>query len=312
MRIKPKALRQGDRIAIVAPGSAAPEDKLKKGTESIAALGFEPVCGKTCFMKRGFMAGPDEARLADLHWAFSDPSIRGVMCLRGGNGSGRLLPGLDLKRIAAAPKPFVGYSDITVFHTVFGQQGNFVTFHGPMATVEFSSKGAKALTRDSFLKAMTSTEPLGILADASSGLVSLASGRAEGEIVGGNLALICSTMGTPYELDTRGRVLFIEDINEQPYSVDRMITHLRNAGKLACAAAVVLGDFLNAEPVSPGPEDSLTLEEVFADHLQHLRIPVLKGLRCGHGKLNLTLPLGIRVEVDGDQGRLTALEAALS
>lgn len=312
MRNKPKALRPGDRIAIVAPGSAAPENKVKKGAESLAALGFEPVFGKTCFLKRGFMAGPDEARLADLHWAFCDPSIRGIMCLRGGNGSGRLLPFLDMDLVAANPKPFVGYSDITVFHTVFGQRGNFVTFHGPMATVEFSSKGEKGLTRESFLKAMTTTEPLGILADASSGLASLAGGRAEGEIVGGNLALICSTMGTPYELDTRGKVLFIEDINEQPYSVDRMITHLRNAGKLAAASAVVIGDFINAEAVSPGPEDSLTLDEVFEDHLPGLGIPVIRGLHCGHGKLNLTLPLGIRVEVDGDACRLTALEAALS
>jgi len=312
VRVKPKALKAGDRIAIVAPGSAAAEDKVKKGAQSLSGLGFEPVLGRTCFEKRGFMAGPDEVRLADLHWAFSDPSIRGIMCLRGGNGSGRLLPYLDMALVAANPKPFVGYSDITVFHTVFGQRGNFVTFHGPMATVEFSSSGAKALTRDSFLQAMTSTEPLGPLGDAASGIVPLAGGKAAGEIVGGNLALICSTLGTPYELDTRGKVLFIEDINEQPYSVDRMITHLRNAGKLAAAAAVVLGDFINAEPVSPKLEDSLTLEEVFADHLPHLGIPVLKGLRCGHGKLNLTLPLGIRVEVDGDQGRLTALEAALS
>jgi muramoyltetrapeptide carboxypeptidase len=312
MRIKPKALRPGDRIAIVAPGSAAPEEKLKRGADSLANLGFEPVFGKTCFLKRGFMAGPDEARLADLHWAFSDPSIRGIICLRGGNGSGRLLPGLDMARIAANPKPFVGYSDITALHTVFRQRGNFVTFHGPMATVEFSTKGERAITRESFLKALTTTEPLGVLADASSGLVSLAGGRAEGEIVGGNLAVICSTMGTPYELDTKGKVLFIEDINEQPYSVDRMLTHLRNAGKLAEAAAVVVGDFLNADPVSPGPEDSLTLDEVFSDHLPGLGIPVIRGFRCGHGKLNLTLPLGIRVEVDGDARRLTALEAALS
>lgn len=312
MRLKPKALKAGDRIAIVAPGSAAAEDKVKKGARSLSGLGFEPVLGKTCFEKRGFMAGPDEVRLADLHWAFSDPSIRGIVCLRGGNGSGRLLPFLDMGLVAENAKPFVGYSDITVFHTVFGQRGNFVTFHGPMASTDLSGKGAKPFTKESFLRAVTSTDPLGLLGDAESGIVSLAGGKAEGEIVGGNLALICSTLGTPYELDTCGKVLFIEDVNEQPYSVDRMITHLRNAGKLACAAAVVLGDFLNAEPVSPGPEDSLTLEEVFADHLQHLRIPVLKGLRCGHGKLNLTLPLGIRVEVDGDQGRLTALEAALS
>jgi muramoyltetrapeptide carboxypeptidase len=312
MRIKPRALRSGDRIAIVGPGSAAPEEKLLKGAESIRGLGFEPVFGKTCFLKRGFMAGPDEDRLADLHWAFSDPSIQGIMCLRGGNGSGRLLPFLDMDLVAANPKPFVGYSDITVFHTVFGQRGNFVTFHGPMATVEFSSKGAKALTRDSFLEAMTSTEPLGVLGDSSTGIVPLAGGKTEGEIVGGNLALICSTMGTPYELDTRGKVLFIEDINEQPYSVDRMLTHLRNAGKFASAAALVLGDFINAEPVSPKPEDSLTLDEVFADHLPHLGIPVLKGLRCGHGALNITLPLGIRVEVDGDGACLAAVEAALS
>jgi muramoyltetrapeptide carboxypeptidase len=178
--------------------------------------------------------------------------------------------------------------------------------------VEFSSKGAKAFTRDSFLEAMTSTEPLGVLGEAATGLVSLSGGRAEGEIVGGNLALICSTMGTPYELDTKGKVLFIEDINEQPYSVDRMLTHLRNAGKLESAAALVLGDFLNADPVSPGPEDSLTLDEVFSDHLPGLGIPVLRGLRCGHGKLNLTLPLGIRVEADAEACRLTALEAALS
>lgn len=312
MRIKPRALRSGDRIAIVAPGSAAPEEKLVKGADSLQGLGFEPVFGKTCFLKRGFMAGPDEARLADLHWAFSDPSIQGIMCLRGGNGSGRLLPFLDMDLVAANPKPFVGYSDITVFHTVFGQRGNFVTFHGPMATVEFSSKGAKAFTRDSFLEAMTSTEPLGVLGEAATGLVSLSGGRAEGEIVGGNLALICSTMGTPYELDTKGKVLFIEDTNEQPYSVDRMLTHLRNAGKLESAAALVLGDFLNADPVSPGPEDSLTLDEVFSDHLAGLGIPVLRGLRCGHGKLNLTLPLGIRVEADAEACRLTALEAALS
>lgn len=312
MRVKPRALRSGDRIAIVAPGSAATQEKLERGAGSLAKLGFEPVFGKTCFLKRGFMAGPDEARLADLHWAFSDPSIQGILCLRGGNGSGRLLPGLDMRLIAANPKPFVGYSDITVLHTVFGQQGNFVTFHGPMATVEFSSKGEKGITTESFLKALTSTEPLGVLADASSGLTSLAGGKARGEIVGGNLALICSTMGTPYELDTRGKILFIEDINEQPYSVDRMLTHLRNAGKLSAAAAVVIGDFLNADPVSPGPEDSLTLDEVFEDHLPGLGIPVVRGFHCGHGKLNLTLPLGIQVEVDGSACRLAALEAALS
>ena len=278
-------------------------------------MGFVPVVGRSCTEfdpKRGYLAGGSDAvKTRDIHWAFSDPSIDGVVCLRGGSGAGRLIRHLDAELIAANPKVFVGYSDITILHCFIARNCGFITFHGPM----LSNDPLDVLESPewaSFLRVLTDPTPLSAFCNppGSGELACLVPGCAEGELVGGNLAVLVTTIGTCAEVDTAEKIVLLEEVDEEPYSVDRMLSHLLNAGKLSDAAGIVLGDFSKCEPPERYPHRFV--RDVIEDLLVPLGIPILAGLRVGHGGVNMTLPLGVKARLNTGKLALCFEKPALS
>ena len=309
----PKALTHDSRVAIVAPSSPTSAKKIDDAAAAIRSMGFEPVVYPSCTgstPERGYLAAESDAvKVRDIHDAFSDPSVGGILCMRGGSGAGRLIRHLDAALIAANPKVFVGYSDITILHSFIARNCRFVTFHGPMATTD-DLADAGSPTRGAFLRAVTDPAPLGRVQNPDGKpLACLFPGAARGPLVGGNLAVMCTTIGTIAEIDTAGRIVLIEEIGEEPYSVDRMLNHLINAGKLTDAAGIVLGSFTECDP--PERHPARTTDVVFRDVLVPLGIPILSGLDAGHDRTNLTLPLGALVRIDAARGEIFFEEPAL-
>lgn len=317
--LKPVALRSGDLVAVVAPAGPVRERALTGGIRVLENQGLRVRVGRHVGERRGYLAGPDEARAEDLNEALTDPDVRAVFCARGGYGCGRVLGLVDFAAPRADPKVFVGYSDVTALHLAFAREAGLVTFHGP--GVESLGEKLTRFTLDCLMKAVTLTEPLDVLPVPDDYPVPrvVSAGRASGPLAGGNLSLVASLLGTPYALEARGRVLLLEDVGEQPYRVDRMLTQLALSGKLSQAAGIVLGEMVDCE--APKPEDapgldpgeppaSLSLDDVVADHLSGLGIPVLSGLPCGHGRDKWTVPLGLATTVDGYRARVIVEEAA--
>lgn len=303
MKIFPPRLFPGARVAVIAPSSPASEESLASGLGYLREMGFEPVVGRSCrdgVPERGYLAaGSDTVKIDDIHWAFSDRSIDGIFCMRGGSGAGRLIRHLDADLIASHPKVFVGYSDITILHSFIASRCAFVTYHGPMVTSSNLSD-ENGYTRRALMYAIAGKHSGNRLVAVSNPdgceFVSVVPGSASGELVGGNLAVLCTTLGTMCEVDTAGRIVLLEDVDEEPYSVDRMLNHLLNAGKLFDAAGILLGEFTDCEP--PERYRRRRVEDVVKDVLVPLGIPILGGLRIGHGAHNATLPLGAWAELD--------------
>ena len=263
----PSPLQPGDTIAITATSGIVSPDRLDAGIHILKHLGLQVKVLESCHATEGsYLAGDDTLRLNNLHQAFGDSSIKAIMIARGGYGAGRLLPYLDYGFIAKNPKIFIGYSDVTALHIVLNQQCKLATYHGPMASC---LGGISEAAINSLKQALFTTQPL------------MPTGH---RLVGGNLTVITSTLGTPYEIDTQGKILFLEDINEEPYKVDRMLLQLKLAGKLDDITAVALGDFT--------PESLATLDFAIKSHIKK---PIIHGLLVGHIKDNFTLPLGRRV-----------------
>ncbi|MDF3001200.1 MAG: LD-carboxypeptidase [Bacillota bacterium] len=305
---KGRHLKKGDTIGLIAPGSSASNEAVKKGADLLKRYGFNLVYGESLNHKRGYLAGSDDIRADDINRMFADDGIDGILCVRGGNGSGRLLDLLDYDLVRKKPKVFVGYSDITVFHIAFSQLANLITFHGPMVATDLGADNSD-YSVECFLHAITGSEPIGLLKNPEGERLSrLVGGVTEGPVTGGNLALILSTIGTKYEIDTRGKILFIEDIDEAVYRIDRMLNQLKLANKLQQCAGIVIGEFLDYES---NLEDTLTLEEVIQDIIVPLGIPTIKGLKCGHGVHKMTIPIGARARLDSDQCTLSIIENAL-
>lgn len=300
-----QALKPGDTIGLVSPGSMADPAAIAAGRQILASLGFEAVEGAHLDRKLGYMAGTEDERLADLHAMYADPAVRAILCVRGGDGSTRLLDLLDYELIAANPKPLIGYSDITVLHASILKRTDLVGLHGPMLAADFPSTNQASL--DHLVAAVTSTEPLGELHNPSgTPLAGLVAGRASGRLVGGNVSLIQTLIGTPYMYELAGAILFIEDVEEPIYRIDRVLTQLTHAGLLQQVAGVVIGDFLDYRGTKP---DTLSLEQVWEHHLVRLGVPVLSGLECGHDLNKLTLPIGAEVTLDASAPSLTVTEA---
>lgn len=309
-----RALRAGDLVGLAAPsGSAKEADQAERGAALLEGLGFRVRIAEGCRERYGYLAGADTRRASDLEGFFLDPEIRGIVCLKGGYGAPRILDLLDYSIPARNPKPFVGYSDITGLHLALHRYAGFPTFHGPMAVSLLD--GLDDFSRESWLLALGSREPLGILpmpAGTEGGVLhsprTVRGGRAEGILMGGNLSLVAALTGTPYALDPRGKILFLEDIGEEPYRVDRMLTQLRLAGYFESCAGVVLGDWKDCG--AKEPDRSLTLEQIFQDVAASSGKPILAGFPAGHCVPTLTFPLGVRARLDADAGTLEILEAA--
>jgi len=303
--IRPEALKEGDVIGLVAPASPFSMEAMQKGAQALEALGFIVRYDESIFDGGAYLAGDDERRAGEFMAMFADPRIRGIFSVRGGYGSSRILDRLDTDLIRNNPKIIVGYSDITVLLNFIVQEAGIIAFHGPLVTEMGRMDGT---TRDAMLRAVTSTAPLGTM--KIPGPIKIRNGAAEGPLVGGSLTLIANTLGTPYELDTSGKILLLEEVGERPYRIDRLFTHLKMAGKFADAAGVVVGEFVDC--TEPGSEAGVPIEKILGDVLADFDGPVLAGLPVGHGRTNITLPLGVRVRLDGGSGTLEFLEPACS
>ena len=308
--IKPKPLRPGDTIGLLAPASPGKAEELEQGVRWLQDQGFQVRLGKSAAYTDGICAGDDAVRVDDLHTFFADPSIAGILCIRGGYGSMRLLPQLDYELIKRHPKVFMGYSDITALHTVLQQRCGLVSFHGPMAASDFGREPLSDFTCKHSLRALTSTNPLGELPTPPAGATPffLVPGETSGPLCGGNLSLITATLGTPYELDTAGRILCLEEVGEAPYRLDRLLTQLHLAGKLQAAAAIVMGVCSNCDSEEDPPGQRTV--DVLRERLGSLGKPVLCDVSFGHTADKLTLPLGVQSMVSPRAG-LVLTEAAL-
>jgi muramoyltetrapeptide carboxypeptidase len=306
--LRPPRLRSGDRVAVVAPASSFPRDEFDKGIAELRLLGFEPVFDDRVFARHaGYLAGEGTVRAAAFLEAWQDPSIRAVIAVRGGYGSVHMLPHLQGHDLRRSPKAFIGYSDLTTVLSHLTTNCGIVSFHGPMLDRRLG-RGVDGYDRDSFVRALTSAEPLGEL--ASPALETFVKGEAVGVLAGGTLEQLVASLGTPFAFKPpEGCVLFLEDVGERPYRLDRMLTQMRLASLLKNASAVVLGEFPNCD--EPGGE--LSGRGVLADLFKDFGGPVVYGFPSGHtaGPL-VTLPFGVRARVVADgRPRLIIEEAGV-
>ena len=316
MPIKPHHLSPGETIGIVAPASAPPDPKaIDRSVAVLEGLGFKVKLAPNARKRRGFLAGSDRERAADLMNMFQDARVKAILCVRGGYGTARLLSLLDFPTIARNPKIFIGYSDITSLHCALLAKANLVSFHGPMLNSEFVKKDLPDFTLQSFSRTlMRASAPGAICQGYKTKTVSiLRRGTAGGRLIGGNLSLLCTTLGTPYQPSFKDKILFLEDLDEPPYRFDRMLTHLLNAGLLQQVAGVAVG--LNKNCKDPkartATEYRQTLEDVLRERLLPLKVPVVAGLPFGHVRHNATLPIGVQATLDAERGDLAINEAAV-
>lgn len=289
---KPRALSSGDRVAVVAPASAFKREEFDRGIEELRTLGFEPVYDDSVFERRRYVAGPAPTRAAAIHAAWQDRSIAGVIGVRGGYGSAQLLPLLDRNLARDAGKPLVGYSDVTSLLTFLTVTCGLVAFHGPMLAGRLG-RGEAGYDRLSFLNALTRAEPAGEL--TAHGLETIRAGEASGPLYGGTMTQLLASLGTPYAFaPPSGCVLFLEDVGERPYKLDRMVTQFGQAGVLARASAVVIGELPHCDEPGGDPTARAVMADLFADFPG----PVVIGFPSGHTRgPAMTLPLGVSTRV---------------
>jgi muramoyltetrapeptide carboxypeptidase len=299
---------------MVAPASATfLRSELEIARESLEALGLRVVIGEHLRERRGYLAGSDEARAADINKHFADPTIRAVLPIRGGWGSSRVLPYLDFKTIAKNPKVVLGYSDITALLLAISERTNLVTFHGPNGMGRWDTVSVQYLRRVLFeAEAVTFENPRDrgeFLVQTEHRTQTLVSGVARGRLLGGNLTVLTALLGSPYLPPWDGAILFLEDVDEDIYRVDRMLTSLKLAGVLGKLRGVVFGTCDNCEPGEG--YGSLTLEEVLDDHIRPLGVPSWSGALIGHRMPQFTLPVGAEVEIDATRATIRMLEPAV-
>jgi len=311
----PVKLREGDTVAITAPSGPVNPEKLSAGIKILENMGLRVVVMESCYASHEYLAGTDAQRLRDLHIAFADKNIRGIFAARGGYGAGRLLPYLDYDLIKKNPKIFAGYSDVTALHIVLNQFCKLITFHAPMPAADLPNAdeftlsalkkmlfvgrqwdGPHVLHSSARHGSRPSTFPgffIPLKNPPTHTLKIINPGNARGILTGGNLTLIAASIGTPYEIKTRGRILFLEETGEPPYRVDRLLLQLKHAGKLKHAAGFILGDF--------SPESPETIKLAISELLIPEGKPIIGGLACGHTMPNITLPLGQVMQINNGQ-----------
>lgn len=313
--ILPPRLRPGARIALVAPaGPLLERDDRVRARELCAGLGYEGVVMPHAGDAYGYLAGRDDDRLADLNAALAAPDVDAVWCLRGGNGMNRIVHRVDFAGFARHPKPVIGYSDITVLLLALWRTTGVVTFHGPIARTPMGT-----FQRWHFDRVLTDIAPAGplgrpapkpdVLAPTDGRVITIAPGAASGRLVGGNLTLLQALIGTPYFPDLSGAILFLEDVGEDVYRVDRMLAHLRLAGALRGLAGVAIGRFTDMDRATA--DGGLGFDEILHTYFGGLGIPVAAGFPFGHIDEQWTLPVGVMAELDADRGELTLVEGAV-
>jgi muramoyltetrapeptide carboxypeptidase len=314
--VKPPVLRRGDTVGIVSPSTQVTDpDRLQLAQKTAEYFSLKVKWGKSVRSHRAQDVATVAERVDDLHTMFRDSEVRAVFCIRGGYGASQLLANIDYELIRANPKIFIGYSDITALHLAIHKMSGLVTFHGPVLLSEFTP-----YTLDCYRRALFETSPLGSLTNPpeenvlrpSHMLRTIHAGLARGPLIGGNLTLISTLMGTPYEIETKDRVFFTEDVGEEPYRIDRMLTQLKLARKLEDSAGIIFGECHDCGPADYKPSFAwnMTLGEVLDDRFSGVNVPLLSGLTIGHTSDQLTLPIGIEAALDSGKGTLTIEESA--
>lgn len=310
--IKPPALKHGDIIGVVAPASApTSQEKIDKGAIYLERLGYRVKLGKNVRAVRGFLAGTDEQRASDINEMFADKEVKAIFAVRGGYGTPRILPLINYELIKRNPKILVGYSDLTALQLALFYKTGLVSFSGPMVGVEMW-KEIDPFTEEHFWRTITSTKPLGAIKNPDGKPFSkFHSGIAEGILLGGNLSLIASIVGTPFLPSFKNSLLYLEEVEEECYRFDRMLAQLKLAGILNDAGGIILGELTDVK-ASDTTKPFLTSDEIIADYFSPLNIPILTGLVYGHIPRKLTMPVGIRARMNADdEGKIELLEAGV-
>lgn len=294
-----KKLKIGDTIGVIAPASAEKTELIHEGIHYLESLGYKVKTGDHIYDRWGYFAGKDEDRASDLIKMLADDEVNMILCIRGGYGTVRILPYVPIELFKSNPKIIAGFSDITILLNWVSQKTGLVTFHSPMATSNLKD----SITLNSFINTLSrGTMPYEIINPQDKPLNILKTGTASGKLSGGNLCLMCNSLGTPYEIDTKDKILFIEEIGEAPFRIDRYLTQLLLSGKLQQCKGIILGQFKGCE--LSHYERSLTLKQIFEDRLLNLNIPVIENLSSGHDYPKLTLPIGAEVLLDAFNGKL--------
>jgi len=301
--LRPNALRPGDVVRLVSPSGPIRADRLVRGIELLTGWGFTVEVGANAHARNGLFAGTDAERLADLDDGLRDPRVRAVICTRGGYGAQRIVDGIDMDAVRADPKIVAGFSDITAVQLALWRGARLATVHSP--AMAWSDQRCPQASADSLRAVLTGTGPVVVKADPGEDTAPIRVGhRAEGTLLGGNLCLLASSVGTPDLPDLRGAVLLLEEVFEPPYKVDRMLTQLRRSGALDGLAGIALGQFTDC-----ADDNGVTVVDVLAERLGDLNLPILGGLPIGHGYGQLTVPVGVPAVLDVDAGTLTTQSA---
>ncbi|UAL53734.1 MULTISPECIES: S66 peptidase family protein [Metabacillus] len=293
--IKPQALKKGDTIGIISPASPPNKENLKRSLSFLEETGLKFKLGKHIEREYGYLAGTDEERAEDIHTMFQDQEVKAIICACGGFGTARMASLLDYDLIQKNPKIFWGYSDITFLHTAIRQKTGLVTFHGPMLSSDFGEEAGVLPITKQYFHQLFENSPL-TYNESLSPLEIMIEGKASGELVGGNLSLITSSVGTAFEIDSKEKLLLIEDIDEEPYAVDRMLNQLYMSGKLTDAAGILVADFHNCVPQKR--KNSIPFDEVLAHYIKLAGKPALRGFKIGHCSPNISVPLGTHAEMN--------------
>lgn len=292
--IYPKKLNPGDTVGIICPSSATTTEKVQQCVAAVEAMGYKAKLADNLDVNyAGYMAGSGKVRGEWINKMFADPEVKGIFCVRGGDGSSRAMEHLDYEVIRNNPKIFVGYSDVTNMHLAFTQKCDLVTFHGPMVASNMISD-FDAESRESFFTAIEAEKDYAFKNPAGMELGVLKEGKAEGRLTGGNLSLLSASVGTDYSLDTAGKILFVEEVGESITKIEKWMYHLKNAGKLAQCAGILLGQFTNIRLDDP----AYGVNECIAEILEGIDIPVMYNVQSGHSKPMMTLPMGAVCKMD--------------
>ena len=309
--LKPPRLQKGDLIGVISPASApTSSEKIEKGVRYLESLGYRVAVGKHAAIVNGYLAGTDEERAADLNGFLNDRNVRAIFSVRGGYGTPRLLRLVDYRAVKRDPKILVGYSDLTALQLALFRKTGLVTFSGPMVGVEMWEK-IDPYTEEHFWRVVTSPTKIGVLSNPpEEPTKALRPGKATGRLLGGNLALLASLLATPYAPGLRRSLLVLEEIDEAPHRVDRMMTQLLNAGILENICGLVLAKFTDCVP-QDASKPHFTTEQVLSQFAERLRVPVLSNLQYGHVPKKLTIPIGLKTRLNATKGILEVLENAV-
>ena len=308
MRLRGHALKPGDCIGLLAPSTYTSSKDYEPTIELLRSHGYKVKLAPSAKAMYEHFAGTDRKRAEDINNFFKDDSVKAILCIRGGYGAARVLDKLDYNMISKHPKPLIGFSDVTALHIALGQKAGIATIHGPMSVSFTRENFDSPYSRENFFAGLTSILPLGeIPMPEERKLETVIPGSAEGVIMGGNLTVLCSLVGTPYELDGKGTLLLLEEIGEKPYRIDRMMYQLYQSGLLSRVNGIIYGDFTNCVDNDPDGLSDVSVDGILLHYARLSHKPVIKGMPSGHGKYNVFLPMGVHARMSANADNSASL-----